>query len=684
MVKFVLTSGSYSIISSNTSVPLFVGYGTSNPRYTLDIQGNVNINGTLYNNNTIFTGGGGGATTPWNLFGSNIYYTLGNVGIGTTIPMALLDIQKTRIKSNTLFISQEQTNESFRIDTLGTDYGLRINNTRGTSIECNSNAISFFMNSNTVEPMRITTNGWVGIGTNQPRQKLHIEGSCITQRLGIGTHTPSHRVHVYSTSSNNNDYESAGILLENSGIGEVGISFYNSNIRASGNVWAIGFNRGNTRVDINYGSQTTEFNDNDVRIGISATGEVGIGTTIPGAFGLAVYGDLNITSNVISTGFMTTGYMDVQGIYFNPYSPILYNSFTSSWGFTNYISKTLSFQTNSWWVGSTTLTYSSNASVSASPGNGLYTGATLLNDGQVLFIPYYSASFDIYNPYTNVFTRNPSIIGSAVALFSGGVLLPDGRVVCVPNYSGYVGIYNPYNNTMATVGTFIPAGSYVGGVLVPDGRVIFTPHNNTYIGVYNPSTNTYSTISISSTGFYKFAGSVLTATGKVVFVPYDADHVGIFDPVTNGYSIVGTGFGVGNNLYFGGVLLPNGNVLFVPYNCTYYGFYNPTTNVFSTRTGVGLQGTGTFRGGVLTSDGRVIMVSHGTTYFGLYNTNTDVFSTFIYGGTANASGSTFIGGVLTSEGSVVVAPFFGGEIGVLSLFPRVPLEICQHPCFNKL
>lgn len=679
MVKFILTNSTYSIIGSNSTVPLFVGYGTSNPRYTLEIVGNVNVSGSIYNNGLPFSGGGGGGTTYWNLNGSNIYFTAGNVGIGSSSPTVKLDLNKIRMDTG---IRIARTNDVIPNGVIGsTNNTLQLQNNLN-KIECSSNAISLYMND--VEQVRVNSNGWLAIGTKYPLQKLHIEGSYMSsQSVGVGTTLPSAQLHLYSSSTSNNYYRTTGILMENTTVGEVGISFYNSNYRLSGNSWNMGMDLSGTRLDMTFGLQTVQFQNSSVKLSLLNSGYIGIGTTNAGSFGLSVNGSLYVSSNTYIGNYAIPNILDVQGVHLTATSAVPYltlNS-TNSANFLSYVSKTITYQTNSWWIGSTTLAYSSNNSLPAS-ANAYYLGCTLLNDGRVVFIPYYSASFDIYNPYTNVFTRNANLIGSPSASYAGGVVLPDGRVVCTPHYSGNVGIYNPVTDTLATVGTFIGSGAYIGAILVPDGRVLFTPYNNNNIGVYTPSANTFTTIAISSSGFYKFAGSVLTANGLVIFVPYDADHIGIFNPSTNGYSTVVTTQGAGNSLYYGGVLLPNGRVLFVPYNSTSFAIYDPYTNAYVLRTGA--PGSAAYQGGVLTSDNRVLFMPYGTsTYYGVYNIATDTYSTFNFGGTKNLSGSTFSGGVLTSEGTVVCAPYYGGEIGIVSLFPRAPLDFCLHPCFNK-
>lgn len=65
-----------------------LGIHNASPAYTLDVVGNCNIAGALTVNGSPVGAGG----TQWITSGSNIYYSAGNVGIGTTNPQVLLDL----------------------------------------------------------------------------------------------------------------------------------------------------------------------------------------------------------------------------------------------------------------------------------------------------------------------------------------------------------------------------------------------------------------------------------------------------------------------------------------------------------------------------------------------------------------------------------------------------------------
>jgi hypothetical protein len=63
-----------------------VGINKTVPAFTLDVNGDLNFAGTLYQGGVAYAG------SPWTTNGSDIYYTTGDVGIGTASPSAPLHV----------------------------------------------------------------------------------------------------------------------------------------------------------------------------------------------------------------------------------------------------------------------------------------------------------------------------------------------------------------------------------------------------------------------------------------------------------------------------------------------------------------------------------------------------------------------------------------------------------------
>lgn len=94
-----LTMSNYGMLSLYTSNS-YLGIAKSNPEYTVDITGNVNFSGNLYQNGAIFTSGGGGGG-GWSNTSTNIFVIGSNVGIGTQAPTEALQVSGGKVFSDT-------------------------------------------------------------------------------------------------------------------------------------------------------------------------------------------------------------------------------------------------------------------------------------------------------------------------------------------------------------------------------------------------------------------------------------------------------------------------------------------------------------------------------------------------------------------------------------------------------
>lgn len=73
---------------ATTSTP-YVGIGTTNPAYKLEVVGDTNFQGNLYLNGSPLVDA---AVETWGISGSDIYRLVGNVGVGLSTPTEKLDV----------------------------------------------------------------------------------------------------------------------------------------------------------------------------------------------------------------------------------------------------------------------------------------------------------------------------------------------------------------------------------------------------------------------------------------------------------------------------------------------------------------------------------------------------------------------------------------------------------------
>ena len=110
-----------------------VGVGTTIPAYTLDVAGDINFTGTFYQNGSQFI------SSKWEEDSENRIYRMTNVGLGTTVPITPLQVERYGVKTGfgTFSASVGVTTDidSFTISTHDfktAEYTLHIEN--GTSV----------------------------------------------------------------------------------------------------------------------------------------------------------------------------------------------------------------------------------------------------------------------------------------------------------------------------------------------------------------------------------------------------------------------------------------------------------------------------------------------------------------------------------------------------------------------
>jgi hypothetical protein len=286
-----------------------VGIGMSNPSYTLDVDGDINLS----TGSTLKINGTDAVFSNWTANGSDIYRSSGNVGIGVA-PSYTLDVDGDI--------------------NLSTGSTLKINGTDAVFSNWTVSGSDIYRSS-----------GNVGIGTNSPATKLNMKGGVFLAENQASTNTQILYYDGGGTGGNNNSYTIAnekfgtGVFVNDTGTTgstitlvnkesasnttkHASIGFVNTDTTANGKFggqigfWPEDSNASKQQVRIYTSGTSAGYNLPVQRMVVTGDGNVGIGTTSPGAK-LDVNGNIGATH--VSLG--TTRYPTLGGNWLTIFSP---------------------------------------------------------------------------------------------------------------------------------------------------------------------------------------------------------------------------------------------------------------------------------------------------------------------------------------------------------------------------
>jgi len=148
------------------------------------IAGTTLLNeGIKFPDGTVQTTSASGATGQWSASDTNIYYSAGNVGIGTSSPAAKLHIKGNDFPHTFIYLDTNEANQ---------DAGIRFyeNSSMKGHLFHDASEGLLRLETNQAQIVLRSSDGNVGIGTNDPGEKLEVAGNIEVTGSGNGVVFP--------------------------------------------------------------------------------------------------------------------------------------------------------------------------------------------------------------------------------------------------------------------------------------------------------------------------------------------------------------------------------------------------------------------------------------------------------------------------------------------------------------
>jgi len=301
-----------------------VGIGTSTPAYKLDVAGAIRSSsgGFVFPDGTVqTTANGGGGSSQWITSGANIYYNAGNVGLGTSTPGVALDVAQNRavrVGNATLSSGGDYANLANHGWYNGSAW--QGDGQAGAIYNLNGAQHTWYTHNTAgvVAPlMQLGADGSLGVGTQTPSSRLHVNGGSIRLAATAGdtpfqlfSYSNSHSLWLTSGNPNTSEiYLSPAYAVDfDRGLA---LQYTPGTTGAVGGLLKIGQLNKNAAT-YTHGA-TALYTNGTERVRINSVGSVGIGTITP-SYRLDVQGgQVNASGGLCIAGDCRTAWSQVGG-----------------------------------------------------------------------------------------------------------------------------------------------------------------------------------------------------------------------------------------------------------------------------------------------------------------------------------------------------------------------------------